>query len=405
VNILVFNPGSSSLRFGCYEVSLGKGPKVSVKPLTIGHVEKIGVPGTKIIWDDESKEEPIVADNTAHAAKEVMRCWRGPVAPMPRVASIDAIGCRVVHGGSKFLGPELITDQVLKDIRELAALAPLHNTSDAAVIEAVCAAFPNRPVVAVFDTSFHRTLPAVAATYALPVQLSERYHLRRYGFHGIAHQFVSERLVHNIGPRPKGTRLITCHLGNGASVCALRNGESIDTSMGLTPLEGLVMGTRSGDLDPGLVLYLMRVAGLSAAEVEDLLNHQSGLLGLFDGRSSDLRDIVAARLDGDRHAELALDLFCYRIAKYIGAYSIALDGLDAVAFSGGVGEHSSLVRERVCRRLGLLGVELDEERNTSADGQTEVALQKKSSLVQVWLIPANENLQIARDVHHFLEAS
>jgi len=407
MNILVFNPGSSSLRFRCYEMASKRDSFSFPSQLLVGgHIEKIGAEDAQIIWDSsERRNQPITADTTARAAKEVIRRLRESSALTPALDSVDAVGCRVVHGGNKFQGPELVTDRVLKEIRELAELAPLHNASDADVIETVCAAFPNRPVVAVFDTVFHRTLPAVAATYALPVQLSERYHLRRYGFHGIAHQFVSARLSQNIGPRPQGTRLITCHLGNGASVCALRNGESIDTSMGLTPLEGLVMGTRSGDLDPGLVLYLLRVAGLTVAEVEDLLNHQSGLRGLFDGRSSDVRDITSAAADGDRHAELALEIFCYRIAKYIGAYSAALEGLDAIAFSGGIGEHSAIVRARVCQRLRFLGLALDEERNASADGRTEAALHKESSVVQAWLIPANENLQIAREVQDFLRAA
>ena len=405
MNILVFNSGSSSLRFGCYEVPSEADSTFRSQLSAGGHIERIGGGDAQIIWDESERKEPIVADTTAHAAKEVIRRLSGSSALMRGLDSVDAVGCRVVHGGDKFQGPELVTNQVLKEIRELDALAPLHNSSDADVIETVCAAFPNRPVVAVFDTVFHRTLPAVAATYALPVQLSERYHLRRYGFHGIAHQFVAGRLSQNVGHRSQGTRLITCHLGNGASVCAVRNGESIDTSMGLTPLEGLVMGTRSGDLDPGLVLYLLRVAGLTVSEVEYLLNHQSGLRGLFDGRSSDVRDIISAAANGDRRAELALEIFCYRIAKYIGAYSAALEGLDAIAFSGGIGEHSPLLRTRVCQRLRFLGLALDEQRNASADGRTEAALHSESSVVQAWLIPANENLQIAREVQHFLRAA
>ena len=376
-------------------------------PVTAGgHIERIGTENALIIWDNvERKAEPIVADTPAHAAREIIRRLQEPGALDPSLGTIEAVGCRVVHGGDKFQGPELATDGVLREIRELAQLAPLHNCTDAEVIETACAAFPDRPVVAVFDTVFHRTLPAMASTYALPVQLSERYHLRRYGFHGIAHRYVSGRLAQSVGPRPQGTRLITCHLGHGASVCAVRDGKSIDTSMGLTPLEGLVMGTRSGDLDPGLVLYLMRVGGLTVPEMDDLLNHQSGLRGLFDGRSSDVRDLISAASDGDKHAELALEIFCYRIAKYIGAYSAALEGLDAIAFSGGIGEHSAIVRARVCKCLRFLGLALDKERNALADGRMEAALHKESSVVQAWLIPANENLQIAREVQDFLQAA
>src|SRR5450432_3451022 len=222
MNVLVFNPGSSSLKFGCYEVASESDLTSTARPWAVGHIERIGTGNAQLYWDGAEKPQPFSADTTAHAAKEVIALLSKPSSGTPDLSAIRAVGCRVVHGGDKFKGPELVTDRVLREIRELVELAPLHNSSDAEVIETVCAAFPRRPVVAVFDTVFHRTLPAVASTYALPVELSERYHLRRYGFHGIAHQFVSGRLAQNIGPRPLGSRLITCHLGSGASVCAIR---------------------------------------------------------------------------------------------------------------------------------------------------------------------------------------
>ena len=296
-----------------------------------------------------------------------------------------------------------VTASVVKEIRALGVLAPLHNASDADLIETAQAALPSVPVVAVFDTAFHHTLPALASTYALPAELCVRLGLRRYGFHGIAHGAVSRRLSECLGRAAKGSRLITCHLGNGASVCAVRDGESIDTSMGFTPLEGLAMGTRCGDLDPGLVLYLQRTAGLGVSEIDDMLNHRSGLHGLSGGLSADVRDLVAAAAQGNARAELALDVFAYRVAKYIGAYAVVLAGVDALAFSGGIGEHSAPMRARVCQRLGFLGIRLDEAHNNAADGGAAAPIARADSPTPVWVIPAEENLQIAREVCAFLQ--
>ena len=398
VNILTFNAGSSSLRFALH----GVGEEAGAEHLLVkGSVERLGTPQCSLRLSQPGKpllEGPIAARHPADVVPQILEHLNLPA------DELGAVGCRVVHGGDRFRAPVLATPFVLKEIRALGELAPLHNAADADLVETLLAALPGVPVVAVFDTSFHQTLPAVASTYALPADLCARLGLRRYGFHGIAHQAVSRRLSESLGPRAaEGTRFITCHLGNGASVCAVRDGKSIDTSMGFTPLEGLVMGTRSGDLDAGLVLHLQRAAGLGITEVEDLLNHRSGLHGLSGGLSADVRDLISAAGEGDARAELALEVFAYRAAKYIGAYAVAMSGLDAVAFSGGIGEHSAPMRARICGRLGFLGLHLDEARNEATDGSCAAPITRADSPTSAWVIPAEENLQMAREVNAFLK--
>jgi len=288
---------------------------------------------------------------------------------------IDAVGCRVVHGGSRFVAPAIVDDEVLGAIREIADLAPLHNPLAVEVIEEVRRALPDVPVVAVFDTAFHQTIPPVAFNYAVPPELG----IRRYGFHGISYAYIASRL--------QVPRMIACHLGNGASVCAIRDGKSVDTSMGLTPLEGLVMGTRAGDLDPGAILHLLR-GGMDAPALDDLLNHRSGLLGL-SGSSGDVRTLQQS---SDPRAALALEIFAYRVAKYAGAYAAVLGGVDALVFTAGIGEHSAPMRARICAPLAHLGIELDDALNR-AEGSGERAIGKK-----VWVIPTNEEGEIARAV-------
>ncbi|MFO0930735.1 MAG: acetate/propionate family kinase, partial [Gemmataceae bacterium] len=261
-----------------------------------------------------------------------------------------------------------------------------------AVLETVLAALPRTPVVAVFDTAFHRTIPEPAALYPLPLDLSRRLALRRYGFHGISHRYVSARTIARLGRGDGPTRIVTCHLGNGCSVCAVRDGRSVDTSMGLTPLEGLMMGTRAGDVDPGLLLHLIREEKEVPQSIDQLLNHESGLLGVAG--SNDMRDVQTRAAAGDRRAELAIDMFTYRIRKYVGAYAAALEGLDALAFSGGIGEHSALVRRRVCEPLAWLGVRFDADANEQP-GHGEVCLTRPDSPVQVWRIPTDEERLIA----------
>jgi acetate kinase len=282
---------------------------------------------------------------------------------------------------------------VIAAIREVGRLAPLHNPTACAVLEAILKALPDLPVVAVFDTAFHDTMPPVAALYALPLEMAKQKGLRRYGFHGTSHRYVSARLIERLGRGVAGTRVITCHLGNGASVCAVRDGVSIDTSMGLTPLEGLIMGTRCGDVDAGLVLHLLRQEKMSVEQVDHLLEHESGLKGL--GGNADVRALLKAASAGDARAAQALEAFAYRARKYVGAYAAALGGLDAIAFTGGIGENSAAVRAAICRGLDFLGVKLDQAKNDAAKG--EALLSAADAAVAVWVIPTDEEGQIAAE--------
>lgn len=371
MKILTLNAGSATLKFKLFQM-----------------------PGESVLA--EGVEEPVSGDALLDAAERVIRRCQ----PL----GVDAVGHRVVHGGPKFWEPTRIAPDVLEGLRSLETLDPLHNPTEVALIEAGLRLLPGSPAVALFDTAFHRTLPETAWRYALPRLLSERLHLRRFGFHGLSHRFVSERLLHCLGRQPEGTKLIICHLGSGASVCAVRDGQSVDTSMGLTPLEGLVMGTRSGDVDPGLMLYLMRVEGMTPDSVNELLNHQSGLLGL-SARSRDVRDLERAAREGDALAEMALAVFAYRVRKYIGAYAAALGGLDAVAFTGGIGEHSAPMRARICQDLEFLGLRLNTGRNREASGKEPARVSADDSAVSAWMIPTDEERQMARETAALLQAT
>ncbi len=370
MNILALNVGSSSLKFRLFQIT----------------------PQTETVLSEGTVERLDMSNLLPAAQKAIAQC---------QSFGIDAVGHRVVHGGARFTQPTRVTPQVLDDLRGLQELDPLHNPPEVALIEAARRLLPDAPAVAVFDTAFHRTLPETAWRYALPSDLADRLGLRRYGFHGISHAYVSARLLECLGRTPPGTRLVTCHLGSGASVCAVRDGLSVDTSMGLTPLEGLVMGTRSGDLDPGLLLYLMQSQGMTAEAVDDLLNHKSGLLGL-SGQSSDVRELSQAAQSGDARAALALEIFAYRACKYIGAYAAALEGVDAVAFSGGIGEHSPDMRSRICRRLAFLGLPLDDARNEAAAPHAPARISADGASVSAWVIPTDEERQIARETRTVL---
>jgi acetate kinase len=382
VNILAINPGSSSLKFGLY--AFGEPASQACHPETAeGHEVPQDVEGPPAhLPRTITGSMDVASSEMAQAIHEALA----------RIGDeeIHAIGCRVVHGGQEFSAPTLIDDAVLAKISQLADLAPLHNPIAVTAINALRTALPNVPIVAVFDTAFHRSLPPVAWHYAVPADLN----IRRFGFHGISYAWVSSRITAYIG---RAKRVIICHLGNGASVCAVANGVSIDTSMGLTPMEGLVMGTRSGDIDPGAILYLLR-NGKSAAEIDDLLNHKSGLSGLSGG-TSDMKKIVEAATTGDTRAALALDLFCYRVTKYIGAYAATLGGLDCLAFTAGIGEHSAIVRQRICANLGFLGIEIDESLNRAARSDERVI---SGGSVPVFVIPTNEELQIARETQRLV---
>jgi acetate kinase len=300
-------------------------------------------------------------------------------AVVPESAAVDAVGIRVVHGGSELVKPVRVDDAVVAAIRKLGELAPLHNPIAVKAIEETRGAHPGVPIVATFDTAFHQTMPRLASEYAVPPELG----VRRYGFHGISYSYVCTRV--------DAKRQIVCHLGNGASVCAIAEGKSVDTSMGFTPMEGLVMGTRAGDLDPGVLLYLLR-QGKSEADLDDVLNHRCGLLGV-SGRSGDVRALESAARDGDARAEFALELFAYRAAKYVGAYAAVLGGVDALIFTAGIGEHSPSMRARICSRLRFLGIELDEALNRAP--RTDERRISRGA-VGVWVIPTNEELAIAR---------
>lgn len=409
MKILVLNPGSATLKFGVYEMSDGGEASPNANAAVViarGMIEPIGAAAAvlKLTMPGQTPTtEPVDASTLAHAVERIIRRVHALGEDTATPPAIDAVGCRVVHGGGTLVEPTRVTASVLATLRALQPLAPLHLPADIAVLEQVQKSLSGTPVVAVFDTAFHQTLPTVASTYALPVDLSARHGLRRFGFHGISHAYVSERAIELLGRGANGTRIITCHLGNGASICAVRDGRSIDTSMGLTPMEGLVMGTRAGDVDPGLVLYLIRTAGMSASEVDDLLNHQSGLRGL-SGRSADVRELEQATLNNDTRAELALEIFAYRACKYIGAFAAALEGLDAVVFTGGIGEHSNAMRSRICQRLAFLGVRLDEERNRAANGRA-LQIGAEENGVRVWVMPTDEEGAIARSTVERMNAN
>ncbi len=408
MNILVLNAGSSSLKFRLFRMDALRSLAESEDAVASGQVERVGKPDAQLTFrqgvQGTETARKIGAESVAEAVQEVLRDLLQPSAADRPPLVIDAVGHRIVHGGARFYAPTRIDATVLHDIRALTELAPLHNPSGLAGIEAVQHTLPNVPNVAVFDTAFHHCLPEVAQRYALPTALSERLQLRRYGFHGISYRYVSERLtlLQQSSPQKDShrTRTIICHLGNGASVCALRDGQSIDTSMGFTPLEGLIMGNRSGDVDPGLLLHLLRGGHMTPDQLDDLLNHQSGLQGL-SGRSSDVRDLEKAAKEGDPASELALACFAYRVRKYIGAYAAALGGVNTLVFTGGIGEHSASMRTRICQDLDFLGLHLDDQRNQSATGKEAAAISDGKE-GKIWIVPTDEERQIARETFALL---
>lgn len=316
-----------------------------------------------------------------------------------RKQGIDAVGHRMVHGGRLFTEPTRLDSAMVPKLRELEDLDPLHNPTEVAMIAAGLRALPDTPAVAVFDTAFHESMPEVAWRYALPYDEADALGLRRYGFHGISYQFVVSVLCDRIGEQAC-RRTVACHLGNGASVCAIVDGKSVDTSMGMTPVEGLVMGTRSGDVDPGLLMYLMRCTKMRPDQVDELLNHRSGLLGV-SGCCSDVRELEQEARAGNSRANLALDLFAYRVCRYVGAYAAAMGGLDALAFTGGIGQHSHSMRARICERLQFLGVELDAGRNEAADSSTR-SIGANHGRIPVWVVATDEERQIARETFALL---
>ena len=391
MNILVINCGSSSLK---YQLINSETEGVLAK----GLCERIGIDGSQITYQPAGGEKEVtVSPMPTHtqAIQMVLDALTNKKSGViASLAEVGAVGHRVVHGGEKFTSSTVITDEAMKAIEECNDLAPLHNPANLIGIRACQELMPGVPMVAVFDTAFHQTMPDVAYTYGIPYEYYEKYKVRRYGFHGTSHSYVSKRTAEIVGKPYDQMKIIVCHLGNGASISAVNCGKSVDTSMGLTPLEGLVMGTRSGDLDPAIIDFVGKKEGLSLDEMNEVLNKKSGMLGI-SGVSSDGRDLEAAAETGNKRAQLALDVFDYRVIKYIGAYAAAMNGVDAIAFTAGIGENNIKMRKDVCSSLTYLGVKLDEEKN-NVRGEERI-ISADDSKVQVLLVPTNEELAIARE--------
>jgi acetate kinase len=388
LRILVLNSGSSSIKYQLFEMR-------DHSVLAKGAAERIGETGSRLVHRELDGAEQIDSDTpmSDHGmAIDRIVTVLSESGVLSDDEGLAGIGHRVVHGGETFFEPTRIDDDVLSVIRNLSSLAPLHNPANLVGIEVARERRPDLPQVAVFDTAFHRTIPPHAYHYAIPREWYEKHGVRRYGFHGTSHAYVARKAAAFLGRSPEDLNLIVLHLGNGASACAIAGGRSIDTSMGLTPLEGLVMGTRSGDLDPALIFHVARQSGASLDEIDSALSSQSGLEGLCG--SADLRDVLARERDGDEDAATAVEVYLYRIRKYIGAYTAALGRVDALAFTAGVGENSAEIRERVCRGLASLGIEVDPERN-NAHGQGPRAIHVEGSRVDVLVVPTNEELEIA----------
>lgn len=397
-NVLVINCGSSSLKYQLLDMT-------DERLLAKGLVERIGLeqgihactaPGRP-----EIRQELPIPDHAAAFALVLAALTSPEHGVVSSLAEVSAVGHRVVHAGEKYSGSVLITADVIDALRECIPLAPLHNPANITGIEAAVKVMPGVPQVGVFDTAFHQTMPDRAYIYAIPYHLYTDYQIRRYGFHGTSHRYVTLRAAQILERDVKDLNFITCHLGNGASVAAVKGGRSIDTSMGLTPLEGLMMGTRSGDIDPSIVGYLTRRLDLSLAQVENMLNKESGMLGI-SGISSDLRDVEQAYARGNDRARLALEVYGYHIRKYIGSYAVALGRVDAIIFTAGVGEHASLVREWACKGLDAIGAVLDPFKN--ATRHDEAIISKSASRVRIMIVPTNEELMIARDTRDIVFA-
>jgi acetate kinase len=366
--------------------------------ITSGGIEKIGLPDSFItvkLNGEKHKMEKPIAEHTAGVQWIFEVLTQGEYAVLKSLDELDAVGHRMVHGGEKFNKSVLLTPEVMEAFAACNDLAPLHNPANIKGVNAVSALLPNIPQVGVFDTAFHQTMPDYAYMYALPYELYQKYGVRRYGFHGTSHRYVSQRVCEFLGVKPEGKKIITCHIGNGASIAAVKDGKCVDTSMGLTPLEGLIMGTRSGDIDAGAVTFLMDKLGLDTKGISNLLNKQSGLLGVSEG-SSDFRDILAGIANGNDKARLAKDMYCYRIKKYIGEYAAAMGGVDIILFTGGAGENQYEVREGATKGLEFMGIKLDDAKNKACRAK-EAILSTDDSKVTICCIPTDEELMIALD--------
>lgn len=392
MNVLVINCGSSSLKFQLIDA-------VSEEVLAKGICERIGIDGRLTYQPEGGEKEKSDKPMPTHteAIQFVIEALMNPETGVVKdLHEIGAVGHRVVHGGEKFASSVVITEEVKQAVTECNELAPLHNPANLIGIEACENLMPGTPMVAVFDTAFHQTMPEKAYMYGLPYEYYEKYKVRRYGFHGTSHSYVSKKAAEIMGKPYDQLKTIVCHLGNGSSVTAVLNGESVDTSMGLTPLEGLVMGTRSGDVDPAILDFLAQKEGFDIPEIMDILNKKSGVFGLSGELSSDFRDLTDAMNAGDKKAKIAMDVFSYRVAKYIGSYVAAMNGVDDIVFTAGIGENDDYVRAQVCSCLDYLGVIFDKELNKGLRGR-QVELSLPGSKVRVFVIPTNEELAIARE--------
>lgn len=391
MKVLVLNCGSSSIKYKLFDMD-------HKAVIAQGGIEKIGLPDSFLKLTLPNGEKKILEKNIPEHTVGVEFILNTLVSPeygaIKSLDEINAVGHRMVHGGEKFSESVLLTKEVLDAFTACNDLAPLHNPANLKGVRAIEAILPNVPQIGVFDTAFHQTMPDYAYMYAVPYELYEKYGVRRYGFHGTSHRYVSKRVCEFLGIQPEGTKIITCHIGNGGSISAIKDGKCVDTSMGLTPLEGLMMGTRSGDIDGGAVTFIMEKEHLDAAGVSSLLNKKSGVLGIF-GKSSDMRDLENAVAAGDPKAVLAENMYFYRIKKYIGAYSAALGGVDVIVFTGGVGENQASARWGACSGLEFMGVKLDAEKN-KVRGE-EAVISTDDSKVKVVVIPTDEELMIASD--------
>lgn len=392
MKILVLNCGSSSIKYALYDMD-------SKTVMTSGGAERVGLDGAfvkvKLANGEKKKVMHDIPEHT-EGVKFIFSLLTDPeIGVIKDLKEIDAVGHRMVHGGEKFNKSVLLTEEVLKVFEECTDLAPLHNPANLKGVRAVQELMPGLPQVGVFDTAFHQTMPKEAYMYAVPYELYEKYGVRRYGFHGTSHRYVSQRVCEFLGVKPEGKKIITCHIGNGASIAAVKDGKCIDTSMGLTPLEGLMMGTRSGDIDGGAITFIQKKLGLDADGMSNLLNKKSGMLGIT-GISSDMREIDAACEEGNERAKLAIEMYNYRIRKYIGAYAAAMDGCDIIVFTAGVGENQASMREKVCEGLSFMGVKIDAEKNSGIHGE-EAVISTPDSKVTVVVIPTDEELMIATD--------
>ena len=397
MKVLVVNCGSSSLKYQLMDMT-------DESVLAKGLVERIGIEGSVLVHQPEGQDKVKLEGSIPSHVEAIQMVLNALIDPnhgvIGSLTEIAAAGHRVAHGAEKFSDSVLITEDVMRGIKECVELAPLHNPANIAGIEACAKLMPGLPQTAVFDTAFHSTIPKHAFLYGLPYEAYEKYHVRRYGFHGTSHKFVAQQAAVMMGKHMSDLRIISCHLGNGASLCAVKYGKSIENSMGFTPLEGLVMGTRCGDIDPAIITYLMRKENMTSAEMEDYLNKKSGVLGI-SGVSSDFRDVEEAAVAGNERAQLALDVFVHKVRSYIGSYTAAMGGVDAIIFTAGLGENSAMMRDKICNGLEYLGTRIDLERNKIRGQAKEVSVE--GSKVKIFVIPTNEVVMIARDTKRICE--